>query len=63
MSVDAATYESDADTITLAPHTMAAPRIIWSSSWLFRGLDRVGLHFTLLSTAYNLVRMARLGVP
>ncbi|WP_308387588.1 IS5 family transposase [Acidithiobacillus sp. AMEEHan] len=28
----------------------------------FRGLDRVGLHFTLVSTAYNLVRMARLGV-
>jgi hypothetical protein len=27
----------------------------------FRGLDRVGLHFTLVSTAYNLVRMARLG--
>nr|WP_283103198.1 IS5 family transposase [Acidithiobacillus sp. S30A2] len=28
----------------------------------FRGLERVGLHFTLVSTAYNLVRMARLGV-
>ncbi|WP_141738819.1 IS5 family transposase, partial [Acidithiobacillus caldus] len=28
----------------------------------FRGLDRVSLHFSLAATAYNLVRMARLGV-
>ncbi|MBU2754820.1 IS5 family transposase [Acidithiobacillus sp. CV18-2] len=28
----------------------------------FRRLERVGMHFTLVSTAYNLVRMARLGV-
>ena len=28
----------------------------------FRGLERVGLHFSLVATAYNLVRIARLGV-
>ncbi|MBU2745540.1 IS5/IS1182 family transposase, partial [Acidithiobacillus caldus] len=28
----------------------------------FRGLERVGLHFSLAATAYNLVRMARLAV-
>ncbi|MBU2783989.1 IS5 family transposase, partial [Acidithiobacillus caldus] len=28
----------------------------------FRGLERVGLHFSLVTVAYNLVRMARLGV-
>ncbi|MHB1678811.1 MAG: IS5 family transposase [Sulfuriferula sp.] len=28
----------------------------------FRGLERVSLHFSLVATAYNLVRMARLGV-
>ena len=27
----------------------------------FRGLERVGLHFSLVATAYNLVHMARLG--
>jgi len=28
----------------------------------FRGLERVSLHFSLVATSYNLVRMARLGV-
>ncbi|GEM_PF-5078293 len=28
----------------------------------FCGLDCVGLHFTLVSTAYNLVRIAQLGL-
>ncbi len=28
----------------------------------FRGLERVSLHFSLVATAYNLVRMTRLGV-
>ena len=28
----------------------------------FRGLERVGLHFSLVATAYNLVRIARLGM-
>ncbi|WP_437559403.1 IS5 family transposase [Acidithiobacillus sulfuriphilus] len=28
----------------------------------FRGLERVGLHFSMVAIAYNLVRMARLGV-
>ncbi|MCE5360750.1 transposase [Candidatus Igneacidithiobacillus taiwanensis] len=28
----------------------------------FRGLDRVGMHFSSAATAYNLVRVARLGV-
>jgi ABC-2 type transport system permease protein len=28
----------------------------------FRGLDRVDLHFSLVATAYNVMRMSRLGV-
>ena len=28
----------------------------------FRGLERVGLHFSIAATAYDILRIARLGV-